>query len=68
MDVLNTPSINKYIKDFTSDHFYLKIWYKERNQKRMWKELLSTIGPFIRGKIRRVLHETCPKRDENCPV
>ena len=61
MDVLNTTSITKYIKDFTSDHSYLKICYKRRNLKRMWKELLSTIGPFIRGKMRRALHETCPK-------
>ena len=61
MDVLTTTSIIKYIKDFTSDHSYLKIWYKGRNLKRMWKKLLSTIGPFIRGKMRRVLHETCPK-------
>ena len=26
-----------------------------------------TIGPFIRGKIRRVLHRTCLKEDANFP-
>ena len=27
-----------------------------------------TLGPFIRGKIRRVLHKTRLKKDANCTI
>ena len=40
------------------------------NVSRNINGILTTaiLGPFIRGKIRRVLHKTCLKQDANCTI